>query len=81
MFSVLFATFIVLIVLVHKIRSYYWVNRGVPGPKPWPVVGNIAEHMFGRKTIGQVITDIYRYVIDRKLQSETVKRTPLQKIR
>ncbi|ERL92317.1 hypothetical protein D910_09634 [Dendroctonus ponderosae] len=60
MFEVLLATFIVLLVLWYKIRSYYWVNRGVPGPKPWPIVGNLAEHLFGRKTIGQVITEIYQ---------------------
>ncbi|XP_066155879.1 uncharacterized protein [Euwallacea fornicatus] len=60
MISVLIATCIVLIVLCHKIRSYYWTNRNVPGPKPWPIVGNIPEHIFGRKTLGQVLAEIYR---------------------
>ncbi|KAL1512672.1 hypothetical protein ABEB36_002229 [Hypothenemus hampei] len=60
MLLVLLTTLIVLIVLIHKIRSYYWENRHVPGPKPWPFVGNIAEHIFGRKTLGQVLMKIYR---------------------
>ncbi|XP_066262203.1 uncharacterized protein [Euwallacea similis] len=60
MISVLLATCIVLILLCHKIRSYYWANRNIPGPKPWPIVGNIPEHIFGRKTLGQVLAEIYR---------------------
>nr|WDY85988.1 cytochrome P450 347B4 [Pagiophloeus tsushimanus] len=60
MYGVLLASFVVLLVLWFKIWSHHWIKRGVPGPKPWPLVGNIAEHIFGRKTIGQVLTEIYR---------------------
>ncbi|XP_030760088.1 probable cytochrome P450 28a5 [Sitophilus oryzae] len=49
-----------LIFLYFGLKKSYWDKRGVPGPKPWPFIGNIGPHFLGRKTLGQVFVDIYR---------------------
>lgn len=41
----------------------YWKKKGVPGPKPYPLVGNMAQNVFMKKTWGEVFQDIYKYVL------------------
>ncbi|CAH1155384.1 unnamed protein product [Phaedon cochleariae] len=38
----------------------YWRNRSVPGPDPWPIVGNIGPSLIGRLPAGEIFTNIYR---------------------
>ncbi|CAG9823201.1 unnamed protein product [Phaedon cochleariae] len=49
-----------LIYIFVKKSLNYWVERGVPGPQPFPVVGNVGRNFFGKASQGQIFTDIYR---------------------
>lgn len=40
-------------------KCKYWENRGVPGPKPLPFIGNIGISIIGRKNVSEVYADIY----------------------
>ncbi|XP_030753464.1 probable cytochrome P450 28d1 [Sitophilus oryzae] len=59
MYLLVFAV-VFLIVFYVWYKGSYWHRRGVPGPRGWPIVGNIIEHFLGKKTLGQVYLDIYR---------------------
>nr|WCC58060.1 cytochrome P450 [Pharsalia antennata] len=57
----LLAVSILLLALFLFIRkSRYWENRGVPGPKPLPVVGNIGANIVGKKNAYEISADIYK---------------------
>ncbi|CAH1174260.1 unnamed protein product [Phaedon cochleariae] len=49
-----------LICIFVKKNLSYWVERGVPGPQPLPIVGNIGRNILGKVSQGQIFTDIYR---------------------
>ncbi|XP_030760090.1 probable cytochrome P450 28d1 [Sitophilus oryzae] len=51
---------IFLIFLYLRFKKTYWEERGIPGPKPWPIIGNIGANFIGQKTLGEVFFDIYR---------------------
>nr|WET52718.1 cytochrome P450 [Phaedon brassicae] len=42
------------------INSNYWRKRSVPGPDPWPLIGNIGSSLIGRLSAGEIFTNIYR---------------------
>ncbi|CAH1155387.1 unnamed protein product [Phaedon cochleariae] len=51
------------LVLIHYLMTKnfdYWRNRSVPGPHPWPLVGNIGPSFIGRRSTGEIIKEIYR---------------------
>ncbi|XP_076259777.1 putative cytochrome P450 28a5 [Rhynchophorus ferrugineus] len=50
---------IILALLWYLRRNSTWDKRGVPGPKPLPIVGNILRHFLGQKTLGQIYRQIY----------------------
>jgi len=37
----------------------YWTSRGVNGPKPVPLFGNIAKFIFGKRSLGDIFKDVY----------------------
>lgn len=37
----------------------YWTSRGVNGPKPVPVFGNIINFVLGKRSLGDVLKDVY----------------------
>lgn len=43
-----------------KPKYSYWNDRGIPGPTPWPLFGNIGWHLLGRCTLGEAIREIYK---------------------
>lgn len=40
----------------------YWKKRGVPNPKPFPLVGNVGPSLILTKQLGDIVQDIYKYV-------------------
>nr|WIT94143.1 cytochrome P450 monooxygenase CYP347E7 [Euwallacea interjectus] len=57
---VLFIVSLILFLSWMRSKYSYWEKRGVKGPTPIPLFGNIAKHVLGRCTMGQAIYDIYR---------------------
>ncbi|XP_019771168.1 probable cytochrome P450 28a5 [Dendroctonus ponderosae] len=51
---------LVSLIIWIKYCNSYWERRGVPGPKPWPLVGNIGSHFMGRCTLGATMREIYK---------------------
>lgn len=41
------------------IRYNFWTSRGVPGPKPTLLFGNIMKSMFGKESLPQLLTRNY----------------------
>ncbi|KAF7395383.1 hypothetical protein HZH68_009433 [Vespula germanica] len=37
----------------------FWKERGVAGPRPYPLVGNIARTMFGKISMGDYLKELY----------------------
>nr|AZR39453.1 cytochrome P450 [Agasicles hygrophila] len=53
--------FILTIVYYLFEKQYsFWSKNGVPGPKPVFLVGNFGMNVLGRKSMGDVISDIYK---------------------
>ncbi|KAF2894715.1 hypothetical protein ILUMI_11460 [Ignelater luminosus] len=55
-------TIIVLAILIYfKIikPQNYWEEKGAPYVKPWPVVGNMGPLFFNKKSMAEIIQDIY----------------------
>ncbi|XP_050295639.1 probable cytochrome P450 28d1 [Anthonomus grandis grandis] len=60
MLLLFFGVLFVFLFLWIRFNLSYWERRGIPGPKPWPIVGNIWPHIIGKKTLGEVMKDIYK---------------------
>lgn len=41
-------------------KQSYWKERNVPGPDPTFLVGNMLENMVKKKSLGQILIDIYK---------------------
>nr|WCC58062.1 cytochrome P450 [Pharsalia antennata] len=59
MWLLLFVFILSLIVYIIFTKYKYWERRGVPGPKPFPFIGNIGVSVIGRKNVSEVFADIY----------------------
>ncbi|CAH1155385.1 unnamed protein product [Phaedon cochleariae] len=57
---VLITLSIALFYYLITINLNYWRKRFVPGPDPWPLVGNIGPSFIGRLSAGEIFTKIYR---------------------
>nr|XP_012223626.1 PREDICTED: probable cytochrome P450 6a14 [Linepithema humile] len=55
----------------------FWKSRGVRGPRPIPIFGNIKNVMLGKKFIGDYLTDVYNDYKDEPLIGIFAKRTPI----
>ncbi|RZC38867.1 p450 domain containing protein, partial [Asbolus verrucosus] len=42
-----------------KLNYEYWEKRGVPGPKPKFIVGNLAQTFLGKKSPTEIFCDVY----------------------
>ncbi|CAG9766537.1 unnamed protein product [Ceutorhynchus assimilis] len=60
MFLIFVTVILVLIIFLIRYNLGYWKRKGVPGPKPWPIIGNIGSNLIGKMTMGEAIGEIYR---------------------
>ncbi|RZC38640.1 p450 domain containing protein [Asbolus verrucosus] len=54
-------TILLTIIIYYGIQSkyHYWKKRGIPGSKPTIFLGNIGETLLMKRSLGEVLTDIY----------------------
>ncbi|VEN58316.1 unnamed protein product [Callosobruchus maculatus] len=52
---------LVIVIVVWLRRSYsYWSNKGIPGPEPKWIVGNLGSNIIRKKSFGDIVTEVYR---------------------
>ncbi|XP_044004561.1 probable cytochrome P450 6a13 [Aphidius gifuensis] len=74
----------VLGVLIYcwSISTYnFWHERGVPGPKPVPLLGNISDLITGKKSVGQLVQDYYNDYKNEKMVGLFFRREPILLLR
>jgi len=51
----------ILLALYHYNRKKhdYWRARGVKGPTPWPILGNIGRVFFRKTSLGDFLMEVY----------------------
>lgn len=49
-----------LLLIGYLLQYGYWRRRGVDGPVPVPLFGNLLDYVLGRKHYGEVYGEIYR---------------------
>ncbi|XP_050309053.1 probable cytochrome P450 6a23 isoform X2 [Anthonomus grandis grandis] len=59
MFNTLIFILVVICIFYIRRKYSYWERKNVPGPKPWPIFGNILESFLKKKTVGQIFRQIY----------------------
>lgn len=52
--------FVVIYYLFIKPKHEFWKKRGVVGPTPRMIVGNLGESITMKKSLGQLFTEIYK---------------------
>ena len=68
--SAVYDAVLVLAVVILVIYKYYankftyWEKRGVPFPRPLPIVGNFLLPLLQKRSPGQFLWDIYKAVPD-----------------
>lgn len=55
----------------------FWKLRGIRGPRPIPVFGNLKDVMFGKKFIGDYLMEIYKNYKDEPFIGIFARRTPI----
>lgn len=53
--------FVSVIGIYLRWNGTYWKRRGVVGPNPLPIVGNMLDYIREKKHYGEVYDEIYRY--------------------
>ncbi|KAF7988496.1 hypothetical protein HCN44_001069 [Aphidius gifuensis] len=59
----------------------FWSKRGVVGPQPVPLVGNIIDTIIAKKSIGQLMQEFYKNYDNEKVVGLFVYREPVLMLR
>nr|CAH7766312.1 unnamed protein product [Callosobruchus chinensis] len=52
---------VVIVIVIWLRRAYsYWSKKGVPGPEPRWIVGNLGSNIIRQKSFGDIVTEVYR---------------------
>jgi cytochrome P450 family 28 len=76
MFVVLFISAVLIALYFLKENYEYWKKRGVPGPKPKFIVGNLGQSFLMKKSPFEVFTDIYNQYPDTPIVGVYRSSTP-----
>ncbi|XP_078037575.1 putative cytochrome P450 6a14 [Augochlora pura] len=78
-FEILCGVVAVLFLIYYYLTSTYdfWKKRGVPGPKPLPLFGNVAPVMLSKLSMAQYIREVYRKYKSEPLIGLFIRRQPL----
>nr|XP_033326774.1 probable cytochrome P450 6a14 [Megalopta genalis] len=78
-FEILCGVVAVLFLFYYYLTSTYnfWKKRGVPGPKPIPLFGNIASVMFSRLSMAQYMREVYKKYKSEPVLGLFIRRQPL----
>ncbi|XP_003704281.2 putative cytochrome P450 6a14 [Megachile rotundata] len=55
----------------------FWKSRGIPGPKPIPMFGNVLAPMIGTVSLAQFLTDLYMKYRNEPMIGIFARRTPI----
>jgi len=55
----------------------FWNLRGVRGPQPIPIFGNVKDFLFEKKGIGHYLMEVYKNYEDESMIGIFIKKTPV----
>jgi hypothetical protein len=81
MILILIITAITVGLYLLNVNYQYWKKRGVPGPKPTFLVGNLGQNFLVKKSLAEVFSDIYNAFPDSPMVGIFKASTPTLLIR
>lgn len=61
----------------HTSTFNFWTSRGIRGPRPIPIFGNVKEVMKAKKALGHYLIDVYNDYKNESMIGIFVRRTPV----
>lgn len=79
LFEILCGIAVVFIALYYYFTSTFdhWKSRGVPGPQPTALFGNIKNVILGKEAMGFYLKDLYNEYKDEPLIGIFIRRVPI----
>ncbi|XP_014481247.1 PREDICTED: cytochrome P450 6A1-like [Dinoponera quadriceps] len=69
---------VILIIYYYLTSTFnFWKSRGIAGPKPIPLFGNVKDAMLARNAINIFVADVYNSYKDEPLIGIFIKRNPV----
>lgn len=78
-FEILCGILAVILTLYYYFTSTFdfWKSRGIPGPQPVPLFGNVKDVMLARKAMSDHLMEIYKNYKDEPVIGVFARRTPI----
>jgi len=78
-FEICFCGITIILLAVYYYLTYFdfWKSRGVRGPRPIPVFGNIKDVIFEKQCVGFYLKDLYDDYKDESMIGIFIRRTPI----